>query len=583
MAETAGRNSDDRGAPDIDLQLSLLQGLLARLRPLFDAGVASLALACSRGGALRPDLLDARQVESFELAWASAELLAAENAAALLGQASAELDTRLALIFAADAIGTVLARLEGLFLDLNLPLTDLQALAGDADWAALRRGAISATALADAGRMLAKDAAGTAAGFAAEIGPVALDEAHVQAQDAFRRFAQDVVAPLAQAIHRDDQTVPESLLQPLREMGVFGLAIPERHGGIAPNDRDDTPMMVVVTEALSEASLGAAGSLITRPEILSRALLLGGTEAQQAHWLPRIAAGEPLCAISITEPDHGSDVANLSIKATAVEQAGQRGWLLNGAKTWCTFAGKAGLLMVVARTEPDKSLGHRGLSVLLVEKPSHEGHRFDVQQAAGGRLTGQAIATIGYRGMHSFDLAFSDFFVPEANLLGGAAGLGKGFYFTMAGMVGGRMQTAARATGVMRAALRAALAYAQDRQVFGAPLIDYPLTLARLARMAARLAACRQLAYAVASQLDAGGDRAQASLVKLLACRSAEWLTREALQIHGGMGYAEESAVSRYFVDARVLSIFEGAEETLALKVIARGLLEAALARGAAR
>lgn len=167
--------------------------------------------------------------------------------------------------------------------------------------------------------------------------------------------------------------------------------------------------------------------------------------------------------------------------------------------------------------------------------------------------------------------------MPDFNVIGEAGGLGKGFYFTMAGMMGGRMQTAARACGVMRAALHASLQYSRDRKVFGQPLLEYPLTLAKLARMAARFSACRQLAFAIARVLDEGGGRMEASLVKLLACRSAEMVTREALQLHGGMGYAEETPVSRYFVDARVLSIFEGAEETLALKVVARSLLEAAI------
>jgi (2S)-methylsuccinyl-CoA dehydrogenase len=179
--------------------------------------------------------------------------------------------------------------------------------------------------------------------------------------------------------------------------------------------------------------------------------------------------------------------------------------------------------------------------------------------------------------MHSFDLAFENFFVPEENVIGGEGGLGQGFYLTMAGMVGGRMQTAGRALGVMRAALNAAVQYAKDRKVFDAPLIDYPLTQIKIAQMAARFAACRQLAYAVGRQLDSGGARMETSLVKLLACRSAELVTREAQQMHGGMGYAEEMPVSRYFVDARVLSIFEGAEETLALKVVAKGLLERSL------
>jgi (2S)-methylsuccinyl-CoA dehydrogenase len=220
--------------------------------------------------------------------------------------------------------------------------------------------------------------------------------------------------------------------------------------------------------------------------------------------------------------------------------------------------------------------------LLLVEKPSYDSHEFTYQQDGGGKLTGRAIPTIGYRGMHSFDLSFEDFFVPDANVIGGEAGLGKGFYFTMAGMVGGRIQTAARACGVMRAALRAAIRYSSDRKVFGAPLGGFALTQAKLARMAARQAACRRLTYTVAGIVDTGNGRMEASLVKLLACRSAELVTREALQLHGGMGYAEETAVSRYFVDARVLSIFEGAEETLALKVIARSLMERALGLQAA-
>ncbi|MEO8297345.1 MAG: acyl-CoA dehydrogenase family protein [Burkholderiales bacterium] len=557
---------------DTPQQIITTGQLLGQLRGAFDQGLVALAQACAAGGELQPAKLDAQQVVSFELAWASAELVAAETAVRRLTADTPALDTRLALIFATEAMTAVAARLETLYLEIDLDLAPLQAFTAHPAWAALRRAAAGAEVLAATGRALAQTTT--------EIGHIALDDQLAMAQDAFRRFAADVVAPQAEAIHRENLTVPETLLGPLREMGVFGLSIPERFGGSAPNDHDDTLMMVVVTEALSEASLAAAGSLITRPEILSRALLAGGTEAQKEHWLPKIAAGEPLCAIGITEPDFGSDVASLSLKGTPTESNGG-GWLLNGAKTWCTFAGKAGLLMVVTRTNPDPKAGHKGLSILLVEKPSYDGHAFVFEQPGGGRLTGRAIPTIGYRGMHSFDLAFENFFVPDANVIGEKGGLGKGFYFTMAGMMGGRMQTAARASGVMRAALVAALQYAADRKVFGAPLIDYPLTLAKLARMAARYVACRQLTYITARVLDEGGGRMEASQVKLLACRSAELITREALQIHGGMGYAEEMPVSRYFVDARVLSIFEGAEETLALKVVARSLLEQALASSA--
>ena len=557
---------------DLAAQIGVARRLLADVRAAFERTAASLARACAVDGALSARRLDERQSASYELALASADLLAAEAAVGVDASERLDgLDARLALAFAAEAIVAVLARLQTIGLDLDLDLAPLDRLGTGTELRGLRRAVSSGAALDRLGAEVA--------GGQAEVGHVAFDEPLALAQDAFRRFAAEVVAPQAEAIHRDNLTVPEALLQPLRELGVFGLSIPERYGGSRPNDHDDTPMMLVVTEALSEASLAAAGSLITRPEILARALLAGGTEAQREHWLPRIASGEPLCAIAITEPDFGSDVASLALRATRVDG----GWRLDGAKTWCTFAGKAGLLMVVARTDPEKTAGHRGLSILLVEKPSYDGHAFEFVQPAGGRLAGTAIPTIGYRGMHSFDLAFDDFFVPAANVIGEQGGLGKGFYFTMAGMMGGRMQTAARACGVMRAALRAAIRYAGDRRVFGAPLADYPLTRAKLAQMAARYAACRRLAYRVARLLDAGGGRMEASLVKLLACRSAEIVTREALQIHGGMGYAEESPVSRYFVDARVLSIFEGAEETLALKVVARSLLEDALGAGERR
>lgn len=552
---------DDR----MQQQVQAAAGVLAKLRRAFDAGVVALARGCLEEGRLSAVRLDAQQVAGFEMAWAGAELLAAETSIGAVTPRSDSLQVQLALVFAVDAIVAVLDRLDVMYAEAGLDPAPVHALRTDAGWLALRAAAGSGAAVQEVGKAVV-----AAQGV---VGEIPLDDQHAMAQDSFRRFAAEQVAPQAEAIHRHDLTVPESLLQPMRELGVFGLAIPEQYGGSAPNDRDDTLLMVVVTEALSEGSLAAAGSLITRPEILTRALMAGGTPEQKEHWLPRLATGDPLCAIAMTEPDYGSDLAACSLKGTRVDG----GWLLNGAKTWCTFAGKAGVLMVVTRTQPDRSLGHKGLSVLLAEKPSYDTHEFEYEQEGGGKLSGRAIPTIGYRGMHSFDLSFQDFFVPDANVVGGEGGLGRGFYYTLAGMVGGRMQTSARACGVMRAALRAAVRYTQDRKVFGAPLAEFALTQAKLARMAARLAACRRLAYTVAGIVDSGQGRMEASLVKLLACRSAEGVTREALQLHGGMGYAEETAVSRYFVDARVLSIFEGAEETLALKVVARSLMERAL------
>jgi len=390
--------------------------------------------------------------------------------------------------------------------------------------------------------------------------------------DTFRQFADKVVKPLAEDIHRKDLIIPDEILDGVRELGCFGLSVPQRYGGLLPDDREDSLGMIVVTEELSRGSLGGAGSLITRPEIMARALLEGGTEEQKQYWLPRIAVGKPLCAIAITEPDFGSDVASIRLKATPTEE----GWLLNGAKAWCTFAGKSEVLLTLARTDPDLSLGHRGLSLFMVEKPAFDGEEFEVRQDGGGKMSGQAIATLGYRGMHSFQLFFDDFFVPASHIIGEGQGLGKGFYFTMRGFMGGRIQTAARACGVMQAAFEAGLSYAVDRKVFGKPVADYQLSLVKFARMAMYLGASRQFTYAVGRMMDDGGGQMEASLVKLLACKLSEWTSREAMQIHGGMGYAEETAASRYWLDARVLSIFEGTEETLALKVVGRSLIEQA-------
>ena len=222
----------------------------------------------------------------------------------------------------------------------------------------------------------------------------------------------------------------------------------------------------------------------------------------------------------------------------------------------------------------------------MVPKPRGEGHGFDFAQAsaaesggrAGGRLQGRAIDTIGYRGMHSYEVAFEDWRVPGAGLIGGDDGLGRGFYLQMEGFENGRLQTAARAVGVMQAAYEAARAYAADRVVFGRPIADYQLTQGKLARMAVVIQASRQFMYRVARRMAAGEGALEASMVKAYVCRAAEWVTREAMQIHGGMGYAEEFPVSRYFVDARVLSIFEGTDETLCLRLIAKRLLERASA-----
>ncbi len=408
-----------------------------------------------------------------------------------------------------------------------------------------------------------------------EPGPRHLDGDFDLVARTFHRFADERIAPLAGDIHRGNTDIPEEIISGLGELGAFGLSIPEEYGGSATGAESDYLAMVVATEELSRASLAAGGSLITRPEILARALMRGGTEGQQREWLPRLASGEVMVAVAVTEPDHGSDVAGLTVAATRHGDD----WVVDGTKTWSTFAARADVVMLLARTDPDRSKAHRGLSMFVVPTERADGHGFVQTQPGGGRLEGRPIATIGYRGMHSYELAFDGWRVPGANLVGGDVGVGRGFYYQMAGFDNGRLQTAARAVGVMQAAYEAAVAYAGERQVFGRRVGGYQLTAVKLARMAVTIQACRQYMYEVGRLMAKGGGALEASMVKAFACRAAEWVTREAMQIHGGMGYAEEYAVSRYFVDARVLSIFEGADETLALKVVARRLLERASGR----
>jgi (2S)-methylsuccinyl-CoA dehydrogenase len=349
-------------------------------------------------------------------------------------------------------------------------------------------------------------------------------------------------------------------------LGLFGISIPEEYGG-SQEARADSKTVLIATEELSRGSLGIGGSLFTRPEILVRALIKGGTDEQKRRWLPAIAAGSQMVAVAVTEPDYGSDVANLKCRASRLSNGC---WQITGTKTWCTFAGRADLLMVLCRTGEG---GHRGLSVFVLEKPAFAGREFEHRSSIGGVLRGRAIPTLGYRGMHSFELAFDDYRAPAEALVGADAGLNRGFYLQMEGFAVGRLQTAARAVGVMQSALEAALSYTEQREIFGRREREFQLVQARLGEMAVRTAAARQLSYRAARLMDDGGGQIEAALAKLYASRMAELVARDAMQLHGGMGYAEETEISRYFVDSRVFSIFEGAEEVLSLRVIGRSLV----------
>jgi (2S)-methylsuccinyl-CoA dehydrogenase len=518
------------------------------------AAAGRLASLSTDDGRLSVARLDEHQVLAYDLAHAAA---AVEASRVMCGYgARGEIESMLARAYVADALADIVARLIGRD---TLWGVDPGALAPAHAFVHTHRDPAFLETLADA---CVKH--GT--------GPSHLSEDFELVAETFRRFAEDKIRPVAEHVHRANADVPEDVIAGLAELGGFGLSVPEEYGGFATGGEHDYLGMVVATEELSRGSLGIGGSLVTRPEILTRALVAGGTEEQKQAWLPRIASGELMVGIMVTEPDYGSDVAG--VKVTAAPADG--GWRVNGVKTWATFAGRADVLMLLARTDPDRTKGHRGLSVLIVEKPRAEGHAFAFEDGRGGKMEGRAIDTIGYRGMHSYEVAFDDWFVPAANLVGGDAGLGRGFYLQMAGFENGRLQTAARAVGLMQAAFEAGLAYAQERKVFGKAVFDYQLSKAKLARMASLIQAGRQFSYDVARKMAAGEGTLEASMVKAYVCRAAEWVTREAMQLHGGMGYAEEFPVSRFFVDARVLSIFEGADETLCLRVIARRLAESA-------
>jgi len=332
--------------------------------------------------------------------------------------------------------------------------------------------------------------------------------------------------------------------------------------------------MILTTEELSRVSLAAAGSLITRPEILTKALLQGGTEEQKTSWLSRVASGEIMAAISVTEPDFGSDVASVACRAEPAERDGKKGYVVNGAKAWCTFAGRADVIALLLRTNPDPASGAKGLSLFIAEKERFDGHEFEMRQPGGGLLAGKADATPGYRGMHSYTLAFEDFFIPEDNLIGREEGLNRGFYLQMNGFAAGRLQTGGRATGISQAALEVTAAYVNDRKQFKRPIIEFQLTQYKLGRMAVLVQAARQITYQAALAMDADESISLLpAMAKLLSCDIAVAVTQEGQLLHGGWGYAEEYPISRYVIDAQVLPIFEGVKPILELKVIGRQLL----------
>jgi len=390
------------------------------------------------------------------------------------------------------------------------------------------------------------------------VGDCGLDATLETIRDEMRSFTDSEVAGLAQRWHIGDALIPMDVIGQLAELGVFGLTVPEAFGGMGLGKE----ALCVVTEELSRGSLGV-GSLSTRSEIAAELILHGGTDEQKQRWLPRIASGEILPTAVFTEPDIGSDLASVRTRAVRSGLV----YRVYGSKAWITHAARADLMTLLVRTDSRES-GHRGLSILLAEKPRGT----DDEPFPANGMAGTEIPVIGYRGMKEYEIAFDGFEVKTDNLLGGIEGLG--FRQLMQTFESARIQTAARAVGVAQAAMEEAFRYAQERRQFGRAIIEFPRIADKIAMMAVEVAIARQLAHFAAREKDSGRrcDR-QAGMAKLLAARVAWACADDGVQVHGGSGFATESAASRLLCDARILSIFEGSAEIQA-QVIARRLIE---------
>lgn len=393
---------------------------------------------------------------------------------------------------------------------------------------------------------------------AVSYGDTGLDETITAMREEMHRFSEAEVVPHAQEWHLKDEYVPMELIGQMAELGVFALTLPEEYGGLGLGKE----AMCVVSEELSRGYIGV-GSLGTRSEIAEELILNGGTDAQKQEWLPRIASGEILPTAVFTEPNTGSDLASLTTRAVKDGDV----WRITGQKTWITHGARADLMTLLARTNPNEK-GYRGLSMFLA--PKARGTDDNPFPADG--MTGGEIEVLGYRGMKEFDISFDGFAVPAENLLGGVEG--QGFKQLMQTFEAARIQTAARAIGVAQAALDLGLRYGTERVQFGKPIVSFPRVADKLVMMAAEILLARQLTYFAAREKDAGRRcDLEAGMAKLLAARAAWAAADNALQIHGGNGFALEYPVSRVLCDARILSIFEGAAEIQA-HVIARRLLE---------
>ena len=548
----------DPRLPDL---LALAGGAVAAAEAHLDRARAAVAARVAPDGRVDPARLERHQAAAHALAWTAtyvealrqmrgwAERLEAEG---LFGETEA--------LILQIAFGEYLWQLYGGLpmsqgemvrpQDMFLSQDDARVLATDA---VMRLTAEGNTPTARA-RLVALMREGTAE---ATVGRTGLDDEMEMVRDQFRRWTADRVTPHAHDWHLRDELIPMEVIAEMAELGVFGLTIPEEHGGLGM----PKAAMCVVSEELSRGYIGV-GSLGTRSEIAAELVLAGGTEAQKARWLPGLASGEVLPTAVFTEPNTGSDLGSLRTRATRDGD----GWRIDGNKTWITHAARTHVMTVLARSVPGTD-DHRGLSMFLAEKtPGTD----DAPWADEG-ISGGEIEVLGYRGMKEYTVNFDGFRVDGGNLLGGEEG--QGFKQLMQTFESARIQTAARAIGVAQSALDEGLAYAEGRTQFGKPLVAFPRVADKLAMMAVEIMVTRQLTYFSARRKDEGHRcDLEAGMAKLLGARVAWAAADNALQVHGGNGFALEYRISRILCDARILNIFEGAAEIQA-QVIARRLL----------
>jgi (2S)-methylsuccinyl-CoA dehydrogenase len=522
------------------------------------AGQARLVVRVAPGGNIEPERFATEQLAAHALAWMAGYVEALRemrNWAVRLDEGG-KLGEIEALILE-TAYGEYLCQLAGGIAMAQGEFARPQDLGLGGETAPLRTGAAGSLSAGAAAARLQLGARLAEAGEGA-FGDIGIDDPTLEmVRDQVRRFAEREVAPQAQEWHRRDQLIPLPVIEELARIGVFGMTIPEEHGGLGLGKT----AMSIVSEELSRAYIGV-GSLGTRAEIAGELIRLNGTDAQKARWLPAIASGAVLPTAVFTEPNTGSDLARLQTRAVRDGEV----YHIHGAKTWITHGARSDLMTLLARTDPGER-GYAGLSMFLAEKP--RGSDENPFPAAG--MSGTEIPVLGYRGMKEYEIAFDGFAVPVEGLLGGVEG--QGFKQLMATFESARVQTAARAVGVAQNALELGLAYALERVQFGEKLIAFPRVAGKLALMAAETMAARQLTYFAAREKD-GGRRCdvEAGMAKLLAARVAWSNADNALQIHGGNGYALEYPISRVLCDARILNIFEGAAEIQA-QIIARGLV----------